>query len=134
MKTRSSLVSNSSTSSFICLLPKKNHDEIVENLIVDVDHPEIYRKILNSTQLITQCKKFGMDMVSFSYTSGNVTIPEAEELISEDVLSEQEIETIQEEEDYQDTIYEMISKYTDEVSELEEKQPDIIFSQDISDS
>ena len=134
MKTRTSLVSNSSTSSFICLLPKKNHDEIVENLIVDIDHPEIYRKILNSDKLISHCKKFGMDMVTFSYTYGNVNIPEAEELVSEDVLSEQEVETIQEQEDYQDIINEMMSNYTEEVGGLEGKQPDIVFSQDISDS
>ena len=133
MKTRSSLVSNSLTSSFICLLPKEKHDEIVENLIVDLDHPEIYRKMLNSDKLIICCRKFGKDMISFSYTRGNLTIPESDELVGD--LNEEESNLIQEDEDCHDIISTMISNYTDEVLELERKHPDMIFfSREVSDN
>ena len=132
MKTRTSLVSNSSTSSFICLIPLKNHEEIVNKLVVDEEYHEIFRKILNSESLVKKMKKFGMDMVSFSRISGNVESPNPEELMENLTEKEQNLisnidEEDEEAEEASEKIYEMMYKYEEEVGKLEKKNPENVF-------
>ena len=83
MKTRTSLVSNSSTSSFICLLPKEIHEEILSEY--DGKHPDLFKKIIS--RCVLSHNLFGKDMIEFSYVNdsgGNTSLG----LVGEECIQE----------------------------------------------
>ena len=124
MKIRHGLVSNSSTSSFICLIPLRMHDEILAGM--DFEHCHIAKKFMDS--YVTKLHKFGQDMVTLSQTTGNETNPDACEMADE-LLTEEEREVISELED-EEYYWNCVNYYTDKIKELEENDNVIVWMND----
>lgn len=126
MKTRQGLVSNSSTSSFVCLLPKTIHEEILNEY--NELHPELFKKFIN--HIVEKVDKFGKNMVTFSYIrdiGGNMDMCPEDEI--ESCLTDTEYNTLQEDDGFQEEgVYGWLDYYENAVDLKLKKYPDLVFT------
>jgi len=124
MKTRYALVSNSSSSSFVCLMPQNIYDDIL-NEIKSIECEEItpiIRKMINYYSG-KRCI-FGQNMVHFSYVKNDDSPRTLAENLK-DILSPEEFDFLD------DEIYDIPQEYIDVfehiVKEKQRSNPENVF-------
>lgn len=129
MKTRNGLVSNSSSSSFLCILPVSLHDQILKEMKAEGTITDIGIKLING--MVTRVRKFGMDMVTTSShqdNGGNCWPDVSDETYR--ILSDEEREAL---EDSCDDIPTLYYNYQESVTAMSKKNPDQVYVDDWSD-
>jgi len=136
MKIRNGFVSNSSTSSFICLMDEKLHENILSQINVKsiyADSPqevEWAKKFLNA--MIKKHDKFNCKLVSFQQISGEMCEPEPEDAFR-CVFSKNEIKIItktigSKEATIHDLFYCWMNFYKDSIRKLAKSNPSLVYT------
>ena len=127
MKTRNGFVSNSSSSSFICLMPLDVHEKIISE--IQNEPVNISRKFLNG--YVKKIFKFNMDMVWYYQVVGRIEEPQPT-FSARTILSNYEIEKIKKiyiVKDGNDFYYNVIAEYQSKVREIAQENDYVFYYQ-----
>jgi len=117
MKTRQGLVSNSSTSSFICIVTEKKHEEVTLQISKEYKYPDIIKKILDGC--CDKINKFGINVICFSCVTGEDGTYPNPYGVAEEILSKEELENIiADTEDIGEYLIELLGSYKNKMSSL----------------
>lgn len=129
MKIRSGFVSNSSSSSFTCLITEKLHKDILVSLNKrkedSAQETEWFKKFLDV--YVDRVNKFGQTLVQFTQTTGNDAWPYPSEAFN-NVFTKNEIAAmIDSGLDIDEVFYALTDFYKDEVRNFAKQHPDSVY-------
>jgi len=108
------------------LIPLKVHEEVLGK--IEGDHLHIAKKFLNG--YTSRLRKFGMDMVKFSQTTGNECYPEPTEE-AERILTSEERELLEEDNDLMDILMGWIEQYQGEIKKITKHRSEDAYIEEI---